>query len=194
MPSTLVSESLGTVMRLGVVPLSDVVELSRHLHVRVVELGVERAQAGDLERLSELSRVEPASDAATNADHAAAFLSGLARAAHEPLLEVLVGTLDALVIELTSLSIGYGAELLPELRAIRGAWAPIADALVDRDADRARAAVHAYFDGVEHIISAHAELRTARMSDDLWASALDALALGQRRSASRSSSPSSSSA
>jgi len=179
-PSDLVASSLGTVMRVEAVPLTDVFQLSRHLHERIADLAVERATDEDLERLARAGNAEPAADGPGNARQVAAFLRELIAAAHEPLVAGVAWALDRLIIE--SISAAYRDDpqgLIPDLRAIRGNWGEIVAGIRSRDRSAARAAVDAYYDAAQSIIDAHGELSSVRTTQQQWVTALDDLSVGR---------------
>lgn len=181
-PSDLVATSLGTVMRVESVPLTDVFQLSRHLHARIADLAVERATDEDLARLERVGSAEPADDGPGNARQVAEFLQELIAAAHEPLVAVIAWSLDRLIIE--SISTTYRDDptaLLPDLRAIRSEWRRIVEGIRSRDPLAARAAIAGYYDAAQAIIDSHAELRSARTTQQQWVSALEDLSVGRSR-------------
>jgi GntR family transcriptional regulator, transcriptional repressor for pyruvate dehydrogenase complex len=181
-PSALVSSSLGTVMRIETVPLVDVLELSRHLHLRIADLAIERATEEDVDRLQAFASAAPAPDGPGNARQVAEFLGSLIAAAHEPLVGVVAGSLDGLIIETIATAFADDPTgLVPDLRAIRGDWARIVDGIRSRDPQRARDAVGGYYDAAARIIAAHDALRDARMRDDLWTAVLEDLSVGRFR-------------
>lgn len=179
-PAALVSSSLGTVMRVGSVPIADVFELSRVLHLRIGDLAVERATDEEIAQLESIARTDPVEDPGSGLTQVASLLAMLNEAGHEPLVSAVAGSLDRLIVGTIAITVGADpAALVPEMRAARREWRAIVDGIRARDRARTREAIERYYDLARTITESSDSLRGARVNADDWMRVLEDLSVGR---------------
>ena len=174
--SGVVGTSLGVLLRFEHVGLHDVVRLAGVLHRQVATSAVERATAADVAEFATAIEAIGSSSREFLPDQIERFLVAFAAAAHDPLLAALCGTLDRVVVTVTTDVVdGESPEFQAEIAALRPVRLRMLRALTDRHAADLLAATDEYQAGAERIVLARPELAQARLSDPRWAPLLAGL-------------------
>lgn len=138
---------------LGERSTAELLEAWRQLEIILAGLAAEHGTAASVTRLNELvaemAAVEPRSGAYVEAD--AAFHLEIAKASRNGVLANLVTTLQALL----GLSAFRANAAFPDSKTVVATQARVVEAIAERDAEKARAAM------AEHLQSAHAQQGTA---------------------------------
>jgi len=178
---SIMSESLGTLMRLNSVPLADAMGLSRYLHLRAAELAVDRATEADLQRLERASHASVDENSANNALQVLEFLRALVKCADEPLVASLTNPLDELiVIHIFQAFADSEDTLRTYLISIREKWQDVSRGVSSRDVEQAKDAVSGYYDATAKIVNSLHELRDTLLVTPEWNRLLEDLAINRK--------------
>ncbi|GAA5078130.1 hypothetical protein GCM10023259_083080 [Thermocatellispora tengchongensis] len=164
----IVAVSLGTLVQLESVGISDLIRLLRVLNSHAAELAVDRATEDDIARVREAAELTITCRTVSDTAHAmTSFLTSFADAAHDPLLGAIARFLVHLVVKLEmssyeSRSDEFWRKWSSSAGSLRLA---MVERLEERDAEGLVKAVVEYHDVVAKRIDTIPQLRDARLSD-----------------------------
>jgi DNA-binding FadR family transcriptional regulator len=164
----IVGVSLGTLVQLEAVGITDLIRLLRVLNGHAAELAVERGTDEDIAKVREAAELTITCRTVTETGSALTrFLTSFADAAHDPLLGAIVRFLVHLVVKLELSS--YESESHEFWRRWASTAGSLRLAMVERlearDADGLVKAVVEYHNVVDERIKTIPQLREARLSD-----------------------------